>query len=94
MVLVLLTRLSALSCALLLLCTGAAAAGHIHDEDTEAEHTCALCTSQSLSLFHDVHLAPSSFRTADGPLLPGAQGTPLCALYLGCLLSRAPPEAA
>lgn len=94
MVLVFSIRLIALSCALLLLCAGTAAAGHIHDEDVEAEHNCPLCVTQSLSLFNDNHTAPASFPTAVRPLLPGTQGPPLCALYLGCLLSRAPPVSA
>ena len=85
-------RIIAPSCALLLLC--AAVAGHIHDEDAEAEHHCAWCTTQSLSLFHGNSIASSSFPTADGPLLPAVQGQPLCALYPGCVLSRAPPVSA
>ena len=86
-----LIRFVALSCTLLLLDSGGAAAGHIHNEDTEVGHHCALCMTQSLSLFHEVQTAPCSFLTAVRFLLPGPQGPPLCALYRGCLLSRAPP---
>ena len=83
-------RIIALFSALLLLGVGVAAAGHLHDEDTEAGHDCALCTTQSITLFNDVHAAPTSFPVA-AHLLPGLQGFPLCALYRNCLPSRAPP---
>ena len=86
-----LKRIMALSCASLLLCAGAAVAGHMHDEDAEAKHHCAWCTTRPLSLFHDNSIASSSFPSADGPLLPAIQGQPLCALYPGWVLSRAPP---
>ena len=94
MVLASLIRLIALSCASILLCAGVASAGHVHDGDTEAAHDCALCTTPSLGLFHKNQMAPSSFPTAVRSLLPGPQGPPLCALYRGCLSSRAPPVAA
>lgn len=84
-------RIIALSCVLLLLAVGSVSAGHIHDEDTEIEHDCSLCETQSLSLFHDIRIAPSSSPAAVRSQLPGPQGPPLFSLYGGCLLSRAPP---
>ena len=84
-------RFTALSGALFLLVAGAAAAGHFHDDDTEVGHDCALCITQSLSLFNTVQGAPSFCLMALQFLLPEQQGPPLWALYCGCFLSRAPP---
>ena len=90
MALAVLVRIVALICALLLLGAGVGAAGHLHDEDTEVGHDCALCTTQGLTLFHDLQFVPTTLPTAT-PVLPGSQGSPLCGLYRNCVPSRAPP---
>ena len=85
-----LTRAVALCSVLLLLVIGAAEAGHNHEDD-DARHDCALCAAGSLNPTIGVQSATSSCLTAAHFQLTGPQGPPLCALYRGCLLSRAPP---
>ena len=84
------TLLSVLA-VLAVLGSGAVTAGHLHDEDDNVRHDCALCAAGSLGPFVGAQPAPSPSPTAalSYPLEP--QGPPLCALYRAHLLSRAPP---
>lgn len=87
------TRAIALLSVLVLLGSGAVAAGH-HHEDEDAQHDCALCTAGSLHPFVDARSVPSPCLAAAPSLPPGPLGRPRWALYRAHLLSRAPPVAA
>ena len=86
-----LARIVALLSVLVMLGIGAATADHLHDEDDDPQHDCALCTAESLSQFADTQPASSLYPTAALSLPPRPQGSPLCALYRAHLLARAPP---
>ena len=85
-----LTRAIALLSVLVLLGSGAVAAGH-HHEDGDVQHDCALCTAGALNPFVDAQSDPSPCLAAAPSLMPDPQGPPLCAIYRACLLSLAPP---
>lgn len=84
------TRAIALLSVLVLLGSGAVAAGH-HHEDEDVQHDCALCTAGSLHPFVDARSVPSPCLAAAPSLPPGPLGRPRWALYRAHLLSRAPP---
>ena len=86
-----LIRIVALLSVLVVLGISAAAAGHLHGEDGDVRHDCALCAAGSLGPFVDAQPAPSSSPTAALSYPPDPQGPPLYALYRAHLLSRAPP---
>ena len=86
-----LTRIVALLSVLVVLGIGVAMAGHLHDEDDDVRHDCALCAASSLGPFVDAHAAPSLSPAVALSCPLASQGPPLCALYRAHLLSRAPP---
>ena len=83
-----LTRAITLLSVLVLLGSGAVAAGHDHED---VHHDCALCTAGSLNPFVGAQSDPPPCLAAALSLAPGLQGRLLCALYRACLLPRAPP---
>ena len=84
------TRIVALLGVLALLGSGAAAAGH-HHEEADVRHDCALCTAGSLNPFVGVHAATAPCLAAAPSVPTASQGPPLYKLYRTHLLSRAPP---
>ena len=90
MTLVSLTHIAALLSVLVLLGSGAVAAGH-HHEDEDVRHDCALCTAGSLNPFVDAQSVPSPCLATALALPFSPQGPLLCELYHAHLLSRAPP---
>ena len=86
-----LARIVALLSVFVVLGIGAVTAGHLHDEDDDVRHDCALCAAGSLGPFVDAQPAPSPSPTAALSYPPDPQGPPLYAFYRAHLLSRAPP---
>lgn len=83
-------RIVALLSVLVLLGSGAGAAGH-HHEDEDVRHDCALCTVGSPNPFVDAQSVPSPCLATALSLPFNPQGPLLCELYHAHLLSRAPP---
>lgn len=90
MTLVSVTHIVTLLSVLVLLGSGAVAAGH-HHEDEDVRHDCALCTVGSPNPFVDAQSVPSPCLATALSLPFSPRGPLLCELYHAHLLPRAPP---